>query len=60
MKQLCCLCFSPSPSNDSKENGLEKQVDVTNSEKDVNNQLAYDKSQFSTISGVWNFFVTQC
>ena len=59
MKQLCCLCFSPSPSNDSKENGSEKQVDVTDSEKDINTQPAYDKSQFSAISGVRNKIVTQ-
>ena len=59
MKQLCCLCFSPSPSNDSKENGSEKQVDITDSEKDVNNQPSYDKSQFSAISGVRKKSVTQ-
>ena len=52
MTQLCCLCFSPSSSNDSKENDLQKHEDVADSEKHDNNKPINDKSQFSAISGV--------
>ena len=52
MTQLCCLCFSPSSSNGSKEKDSQKQVDVEDSDKPDNTKPINEKLQFSAVSGV--------
>ena len=61
MQRFCCPCLSPCSPKELKEKTSQKQSNVIESERDINNRTPSEKNQFSTISGVrMNLELTNC